>query len=382
MGNFEGAEDRYLQALSGYEALLLPTHEDTIEVAYELAEFYARNDRMDDADKVIEWMGHEHTERWHIGHKRIRAHLIRIADMLHSWSRVDDAVSILSRAANVYEKSFQPQAMDSSMFQSLQEHAQSQSARDEYRKSGHFSREELPRQEDEDKSIQMDYDIILAVARARAEEDEAEALLLSLLEQCEKQPEKLSVQILEARGALVDLYKLLEKPDKVDEALSLIEKSFWAVFKSDVKKTKLLLYTAIEVVSLLVEAERHSEAEPMLGRIETDVVKAFGEDDGFTITTLIQIGNMYQTHKRWADARPRFEQAMAASMTAYGLESTMTKRLEDTLEKKSYVMPIPRFEDLRQLSLVERARSHCLGHELGYGSTAMLFFALMFQPEY
>jgi len=279
VGKFDDAEDAYLQALGGYEALLSPTHEDTIEVAYEFAEFYARSDRMDDADKVINWMGDKHMERWPVSHKRIRMHLIRVADMLYSWCRADDAVSILSRAAHIYEKSFQSQPADS-MFNKLQEHRQSQSMRDEHRKSVNFGGEEPPRQEDEDNSIRMDYDIILAIARARAEENDAEALLLSLLEQCEKQPEKLSVQILEARGALVDLYKLLEKPDKVDEALGQIDKSFRAVFNSGAKKTKLLLDTAIDLVSLLIKAERYSEAELMLGRIEIDVVKVFGEDGG------------------------------------------------------------------------------------------------------
>src|SRR5450432_1061761 len=140
---------------------------------------------MDDADNVIDWMGDKHMERWPIGHKQIRAHLIRIADMLHSWSRVDDAISILSRAANIYEKSFQPQSADFSMFENLQAHAQSQSTRDEHRKSVYFGGGVPPQQGDEDKSIRMDYEIILATARARAEEDDAEALLLSLLGQCE-----------------------------------------------------------------------------------------------------------------------------------------------------------------------------------------------------
>ena len=104
-----------------------------------------------------------------------------------------------------------------------------------------------------------------------------------------------------------------------------ISKSFWAVFSSNTKKTHLLLGAAIEVISLPVKVERYSEAEPILAKIEIDVVNAFGDDDGTTIAILIQIGNMFQVQKRWADARPRFEQALAASMTAYGLESNDQK---------------------------------------------------------
>lgn len=370
-----------MQTLRGYEVLLTPTHEDTVEVAYELAEFYARNDRMDDADSVIEWIGDKHLERWPPGHKKMRMHLIRVADMLHGWSRVDDAVSIISRAANMFEKSFQSHFTDLTMF-SGQHNSRLHSIRDEHRKSVHFAGGDPPTQEDEDTSTRIDYAVLLAMVRARAEDDEAEACLLSLLDQCEKQPGRLSVQILEARGALVDLYKLLDKPDSVDKALSQIGNSFWAVFNSEAKKTPLLFETAIEVVSLLVKANRYSEAEPLFAKVELDVVQAFGDDNEFTISILIQIGKLFQAEKRWQDARPRFEQALAASMTAYGLESTMTKRLEDVLEKKTYIMPIPSFEEVRQLRTVVRPRSRCLGHELGYGDTGIFLTAIMLQSGY
>jgi len=382
IGNFHEAENGYLQTLRGYEVLLSPTHEDTIEVAYELAEFYARNDRMDDADNVIEWMGDKHVERWPVGHKKMRMHLIRVADMLHSWSRVDDAVSVISQAANMLEKSFKLPPEDPEIIQYLQENSHPHSMRDERPKPIHFAAADPPRQEDEDTFTQMDYALILAMARARAEDDEAEACLLSLLDQFEKQPEKLSVQILEARGALAELFKLLDRPDSFDDALNQIGKSFWEVFKSEVKKTRLLFETAIDVVGLLVKARRYDDTEPILAKIELDVVQTFGDDDEATICILIEIGKMFQAEKRWDYARPRFEQALAASMSAYGVESTMTKRLEDVLEKKTYVMPIPRFEEVRQLERVVRTKSHCLGHELGYGNTGLFLGALLFQPWY
>lgn len=378
IGKAEEAEDGYLQTLSGYEALLSPTHEETVEVAYELAEFYARNDRMDDADNVIEWIGDKHLERWPAGHKNMRMHLIRVADMLHSWSRVDDAVSIVSRAANMFENSFQSPSTNPAIFP-VQPNSAHHSMRDERRKSVHFAGGDPPSQEDEDTSTHIDYAVILAMARARAEDDEAEACLLSLLEQCEKQPERLSVQMLEARCALIDLYKLLDRPDRVEEVLSQIDKNFWAVFKSQAKRTELLLDTATDVVGMLVKANRYSEAEPLLAKIELDVVHAFGDDSEVTISILIRIGKLFQVEERWQDARPRFEQALAASMRAYGLDSTMTKRLEEVLEKKTYIMPIPRFEEGRRLRAIVRPTSRCLGHELGYGSTGMLLAVSMLQ---
>jgi hypothetical protein len=50
------AEEKYREALSEYQRLLSPTHHDTLELAYRLARFYAQQDRMMQADEVLDWM--------------------------------------------------------------------------------------------------------------------------------------------------------------------------------------------------------------------------------------------------------------------------------------------------------------------------------------
>ena len=62
----------------------------------------------------------------------------------------------------------------------------------------------------------------------------------------------------------------------------------------------------------------------------------FGPDDNRTVFWLMRIGVMYQNEQNWDEAEPRFEQALAASMTAHGLEDGLTKTLETALENSNF----------------------------------------------
>ena len=46
----------YREALAGFENILSPTQEHTNALAYQLASFYANYNRMDDADRVLNWI--------------------------------------------------------------------------------------------------------------------------------------------------------------------------------------------------------------------------------------------------------------------------------------------------------------------------------------
>jgi hypothetical protein len=352
--------------LGGYQALLSPTHKETNSVAYELAEFYAENDRMEDADRILDWMGEKHLERWGIDHKNVRGHFVKVADMLQSWSREDDAVSMLSRAADCYEKSVKSPQSNIEAPRLYQDH-HVYPPRDDLRLPPIWGRS-LFAGEDGDNEIRMDYQVRIAITRANAKDVEAEKALLSLCEQCERYPAKLGMQILEARKGLVEFYKKLALTTKYESALDQVQISFWRVFKSNVTKTEVLLDIAIELITWLVTAGRLEEAEPLLQQVQDDAIHIFGEDDEVTISKLIRIGIMLQEHDHWLHARKRFEQALAASMTNYGMESKMTLRLEEALYQKSYVASPPSPKDVRRVGRRDRWNTKTLGHIIGCGS--------------
>ncbi|KAF4633931.1 hypothetical protein G7Y89_g4185 [Cudoniella acicularis] len=335
--NFHDAEGEYLQTLGGYEVLLGPTHKDTNTVAYELADLYAQINRMDEADKILEWMSEKHMETWDIRHKNIRAHMVQVADFY-------DLSSIYSsvRPSNVSGGQFSRQ------------HQDVDSMRDEYRLPP-IGKRAFALNNDDGDAVHMDYQVRLAIMRAKAEDDEAENLLLRLLERCERYPEKLAVQILEARTSLVELYNTLELQDKFRGSLLDIPKSLGIIFESETERTELLLLRAIELIQWMVKNGPHEQADALLRQVESEAMKIFEEESFITISVLIHIGTILQDQDRWKDARPRFEQALASSMSAnVPLESPLIKNLEDALYNKKYTKGVATPENIRRQAILSK----------------------------
>ncbi|KAE9362678.1 hypothetical protein N431DRAFT_433670 [Stipitochalara longipes BDJ] len=378
-GNIRDAEEHYLQVLAGYEVILSPTHDNTCAVAYELANFYANLDRMNEADKVLDWLSEKHVERWGVGHKKTRAHLIAVADMVFRWGRIEDSMTLVLRAAENYEELVQASSSDEISSRGPQKiYRQNEIARDEL-KLPPLNGGTLAMYGDKD-PVRMDYQMRVAITRAGAQERGSDALLVRLLKQAERQPEKLAVPILEARSALLKLYSSSDEYSKYEQALDQIDSAFSKIFDSKTKRTELLLDTAVELVGQLVKAERYKHADILLQRLQLEAAKNFGEHDNITISVLIRIGLLYQEEDRWKDARPRFEQALAASMASNGLRNMLTQRLEEALEKKSYTSSLPGSKDIRRQAELpdssQRSQVHDLNHIFGFSCPVELMTAI------
>lgn len=63
-----------MEALEGHRYLLTPTHEEMVKIAYELANFYAEQKRVREADQVLERVSEDFIERWGFGHKKTYRH--------------------------------------------------------------------------------------------------------------------------------------------------------------------------------------------------------------------------------------------------------------------------------------------------------------------
>lgn len=182
----------------------------------------------------------------------------------------------------------------------------------------------------------IDYQLRSAGARVGANDESIEPLLFSLIAQCEQNPDKLAAQNLRARAALVELYRESGRTGAAVVELSKAQASFLATWKLDGKITKELINASLEVAAQSLRSEQYNDADEMFHMMQDRVVETFGPDHSRTIWILIRIGLMYQNGNRWNDAQPRFEQALAASMTANGLEDALTKSLEAALENEHY----------------------------------------------
>jgi len=314
-----------------------------------------------------------------IEHKKTIALLAHVADLFHHCGRVEDAVTLLSRAADTHQRLFQSIASTSSESGGLR----AESIYPHYLSHGNTPPAHPPAKSsmldsNQSDKTQIDYQISLAkslISASGTGHENAEEVLLGLVKRCERYPDKMAVQILEINHALVDLYHMLKSPDKVSKSLIDAENAFWAIMKSDGQKTIHLLRSAVDLTGLHVKNARFVNADLMFEEVQSKVVEKFGIDSDTTISILISIGVIYQTQMRWPDAQSRFEQALAAAMTANGLESRITQQLEEALENRYYAGTTPECQGV--FSKGNKCGSHCFGWQFGCSDTSSLLNTLI-----
>lgn len=339
-GDAEGAERQFRDALAAFEHLLSPTHEDTKTAAYSLAAFYARRGRMQEANNILDWMSEKHIERWGLRSKPTTDHVLRVVELLNSWLRPQDALAFLEKAKDYL---WQPdpracgqgvQHLSSIPNNGNVTHGISSPA------SSAFRTVPFPENSSSgiavNPSFMVDDQLRSAGAHVRANDESIEPLLLSLIAQCGQNPGKLAAQDLRGRAALIELYRKSGRTDAAVEELSKAQASFLATWKLDGKITKELIDASLEVAIQSLKSAQYNDADDMFHMMQDRVVETFGPDHSRTIWILIRIGLMYQNENRWNDAKPRFEQALAASMTANGLDDALTRSLEAALENEHY----------------------------------------------
>jgi tetratricopeptide (TPR) repeat protein len=336
------AERKFREALVGLENLLPATHEDTNAVAYHLAAFYAQHGRMKEADGVLNRIGEQHLDRWGINHKKTRTHIHRVADLFHSWNRQSDAIAFLCRAFSYYDRLFGTSDRGGTSSGSIEsnpsivrtmpiQHLRIQSAdpTDSNHESEGTNGKELEQPSTE-----------LAI---KVEEADGPSLL-SLIDQCEKYPEHLGEETLQAYRTVINCCRTQQNGHMLPVALERSAAAFWKIFDTYERKAKMVLDAAVELAKAHLVSGNDEIAEDMFHEIQEEAVKSLGSDDHTTIAILIDIGKLYQDQQRWPDALPWFEHALSASLTANGLESNLTKKLDAARENECYEISYPTCE--------------------------------------
>ena len=339
-GDYELAEKQYREGLAVLEHLLSPIHEETNNVAYSLASFYARRGRMKDADAVLDWMNEKHTKELGVANELTVRHALRVVDLLNSWLRPQDALTFVSRTRNCLLQSTRAEGSQADTSSSDIGNTATGAHQSTVVSSMMFQPAHQPSTQNTElganPSLQVTHQLRSVDAHIRACDESIEPLLLSIIAQCEQDPQNMAVQNLLARAKLVKLYQQLGKLETAIEELSKTQTHLLTVWSSYVSINKELINASIELGILHLILEQYDDADELFNMIQGHVVDEFGPDDRRTICLLIHIGLLYQNENRWDDAEPRFEQALAASMTANGLDDAVTRSLEAALENRLY----------------------------------------------
>lgn len=336
-GETDMAEDMYREALAGFENILSPTHEHTNALAYQLASFYANCNRMDDADRVLNWIIEGHVGRWGYDHDNTMEQMLRISRLYNGCSRNDEALSILYRVLDTWDE----QAWANVNYENTMRLGVPQTMKPPKA----VPRGKVQHQEpnltsrawaETDDPLRVDYQLGLVKTRLASGDDTAENTLLLLIDQCESHQQKLSLQILRARCTLVDFYRRQGYDEKSSLALEKARQAVDKTLTSNVEKTEGLLKACTDVGMLYLQVQGDEPAEDIFQSIAAAAEDAFQMDHSPAITIFIRIGKIHQNENNWTKAEPWFERALAASMAANELDSPLTKALEAALEDCHY----------------------------------------------
>jgi hypothetical protein len=337
--DYENAYNKYCELLDVLKHLLPVAKEGYRSLVYEAACFFARNEDMEKADKVLDRLSEECIQWWGAVHEQTLKHYAKIGKLLAQWDRHRDAVDIFKRITDNFpvlaistqevpgqRPTSQPRTLHSyvdvdnqplqdSINIVLGEHVE---------ESPSLALTMLQEQLSLNHSLDVD------------EQKSLDRVILDILENMEENPTENATGILHAHCLLVTFYNKAEMPDDSVAALDKAKDRALSICKLNFNLTTTFFHTAIDLAKTLFEEKQQTAADDLLDRLQERFTDDYGYEHTDTILLLIRIGKMFQRLKRWDLARPRFQAAFAGAIDRFGLDSQLAKRLEACLEDNHY----------------------------------------------
>ncbi|KAJ4365557.1 hypothetical protein N0V83_008176 [Neocucurbitaria cava] len=340
-GDSEAAEAMFRSAVTGYKYLLGPAHEETNKVVYILATFYYGQDRLPEAYKIIEHSCRDHVETLGIQHRRTQQHITNVVELLHGWNKGDDALAFLARAKELAEsinsrtntiRRQRPNRLPAVTRKPT-------SAPDSLLLEAARSISDNPQD-----ATQLDYGLSVARAHSSVNGEAVEQLLLTTINQCGQDADRLAVQRLKAWAELLKLPRTMAEENASFESFESAHAAFtdvmrrfpWHVPTRRKFESFQLIEVALELIAPFVKANYLDDAKGMFQVCEEKATANFGDEDERTIWMFISIGLIYQRYKGWDEAKHWFEQALAAAMEKYDEDDGIRISLEEAMEVRHF----------------------------------------------
>lgn len=339
--DWDRAEEKFREALAGCQFLLSPTHRYTRHLVYHLASFYFEHDRVADADVLLDWMTERIALHAGITDEIFVQHLLKISELLRKWSRIDEAKSFGKRIYDVLtipEQGIYQTAILASIPR-INNHTHPPIRDIQTQASQDFVLSVRYDAADVDPQIEILLESQLSLAWTYVEDNDGgvEQCLQALIEQCDKRsPKGFSAQLLKARSALAALYHRLGRSEELDETLSGTEAAFARISGTDYKEREDILEIATEASKVHFMLGKEDFTSRLLNELVSGAADALGPTNDKIIGVLIDIGIWFQDQSRWDYARPRFEQALAATLSQRVPQCVLVQRLEKALDERYY----------------------------------------------
>ncbi|RYP04765.1 hypothetical protein DL765_010065 [Monosporascus sp. GIB2] len=336
-GDTHIAEIEFRRAVLGFLHQLSPTHEETLRAGYQFAAFYARNDKMDDADRVLDWMTAQHEKRWGPKHEKRLLHYFRTVELLNSWSRAEHAEILIYRIIDNTEG-----LNDES--KALIARCRGRNILDHDRRSMNAVAIEQLAQQIQDPSA-IDHQLRMGDLLLAGNIQGSETILLTLIEQCDRDTNNLKTQGIQARCALAKVYVGDGRMNEAQSVLQHARHLFSHFLTPSNPFPQSVALAGRRLAFMFSEVENDRECQKLLDELVAIQRSRLGlekdkekekENARFLIDFLISIASDYYRVSSWDRCRPWIEQALFISMRAIGRQSQDTKRLERMLDEGNF----------------------------------------------
>ncbi|KAK3998173.1 hypothetical protein QBC44DRAFT_376039 [Cladorrhinum sp. PSN332] len=337
-GDRSTAESLLLKVVEGYRHILGATHQGSVKAGYALASFYAEDNRMVEADEILEDVSQSFLAYLGPEHKSTYQHVLHTVELLNSWNRQDDGLAFLAQFRSL------PRTGTGSVIPVHSAGGENTSSKGKdvdrgYPESSGMSIPQLTTLVAADGSA-ASLDLALGVARPHiaANDESVEILLQAIVNQSSRDPD-LVIQHFKARADLLRLYanlgKASERSEKFDEAHVVFWK-FWWDLDWDREKFRSVecMEACMQLAVSMLKGNFSVWAMEIFEKVEAQAALLFGTNDERYVWISISVGLVYQNHfsGSWEIARGWFENACSAAMSTWSNDDGIVKSLQQALE--------------------------------------------------
>lgn len=330
--NMIEAEKNFKIALDACYHLYPPAHDCTIDITYTLAMFYGKQNKMEKADHVLDQLTSQMISRWGQGHEATVRHYLVMAHLLEAWDRHEDFINVVKQLIENSDSLLSYCEINGEEHQTFL-NVDAQTILNSTRLPNIIA----------DGCALSPLQVLLAAEKNNSHitdvdsgsSNSLEDMINRLIKKLMKSPKDNMIDIIRAQTALVRLHSKSD-PAKKDAIFEKACKSAFSLCRLRYKKELAFCQASIDFVAECLESWYQHQAMEILEAIEEIAAEENEPEDPGLISLIIRIGKMLQDKTTWKQAAPRFEQAYAASISAFGYDSTVTKRLELALEERRY----------------------------------------------
>ena len=357
--------------LAGFENLLSSIHPVTKKTAYGLAAFYAENDRMRDADAVLDWITDKHIQAHGFAHSTTLDHLLKVVEIFRNWSRESDAAAYLERILLAVESRTFPKGPSNNKPENLivipDDELSGLGTRNQTSATSQPGLEMFVPPDGPSDPNTLNHHLDMAASGAGGP-DAVEQHLFHLIEHCEQYPRELLTHGLRCRTALIQHFERTNDAEKLNEMLDQAQDAFSKLTDSEQPKSLAFFEACIDLIKCFVKAERYDIGDDMFNQIQCDMAESSGIAAAQQINFLERIGLFYQGGCSSSKASSWFQRALVVCYARYGARSEHAKRLETAIEKGYYELYVPKEDTVHpgaELATGTRALVIGLGDWLG-----------------